>query len=103
MNAGSMQNVLVTLIVALSALVALRRILPNVFRRLQSRFSRHLGQARHPRWIRRFGRWVQPSEARQGGCGSGLGCASCAGCVAPTPVGNAIPLVMQPRQTTATR
>ena len=103
MNAGLMQNVLVTLIVTLSAVVALRRILPDVFRRVQSRFARQLGLAHRSRWMRTLGRWVQPSEARQGGCGSGTGCASCSGCAAPTPVGDAIPLVMQPRQTSATR
>ena len=103
MNAAAMQNILVAMIVAVSAVMALQRILPSHFRRMQSAFARRLGRTRHPRWVRLLGRWMEPREAREGGCGSGQGCASCGGCGAAPAAGDAIPLVVRPRPSASPR
>jgi hypothetical protein len=98
MNTHIVQTVLVALIVSLSALLALRQVFPGVFRLLQSSAARALSHAPRSDRLRRIGVWLQPAEAKSGGCGSGLGCARCTGCAssAPRPV-DAIPLRVTPR------
>ena len=80
MNAHLMQTLLLSLILLVSALAALRHLLPTHFRRAQGAIARTLSQPRMYRVIRQWGYWIQPDEARKGGCGSGLGCGSCGGC-----------------------
>lgn len=97
MNAHLVQNVLVALIVGASAIVALRRLLPAGFRRLQTGIAHALSQPRRHFLVRSVGRWLQPAEAREGACGSGLGCGSCSGCGPAEMPAEAIPLVIRPR------
>lgn len=97
MNAALMQNLIVTTIVMLSVGMAARRLLPAQFRRVQVGLAHALGQPRRGRLLRAVGHWLQPAEARNGGCGSGLGCGSCGGCGTPASPGDAIPLVIRPR------
>ncbi|MEZ5461510.1 DUF6587 family protein [Dokdonella sp.] len=80
MNAHALQTLLLVLILLVSAVVAVRHLLPQAFRRAQSGIARSLGRPGRHRVLREWGRRMQPAEARRGGCGSGLGCASCAGC-----------------------
>jgi hypothetical protein len=99
MNTQIVQTVVVALIVSVSALLALRQVFPGVFRVLQSSLARALGQSRRSDRVRRLGIWLQPDEARRGGCGSGLGCTSCAGCgMAEVRPAEAIPLRITPRR-----
>jgi hypothetical protein len=98
MNAQILQTLLVTLIVSVSAVLAVRQVFPGAFRVLQSSLARALGQSRRSDPVRRLGVWLQPDEAKKGGCGSGLGCASCAGCgTAEVRQAEAIPLNITPR------
>jgi hypothetical protein len=98
MNTQIVQTVVVALIVSVSALLALRQVFPGLFRLLQSSAARTFSHAHRSDRLRRIGVWLQPTEAKRGGCGSGLGCASCAGCTtsAQRPV-DAIPLRVTPR------
>ena len=80
MSVQWLQTVLVTVIVSISTILAARHLAPGPFRLLQSRLARALGRSQRNAVLRAVGRWLQPREARQGGCGSGLGCASCGGC-----------------------
>ena len=80
MSTQWLQAVLVTVIVSISAILAARHLAPGPFRLLQSRLARALGRPRRNAFLRAIGRWLQPLEAKRGGCGSGLGCASCGGC-----------------------
>lgn len=80
MNTQWLQTLLVAMIVSSSAVLALRHVAPGPFRLCQASIARVLGQSRRSVVLRAIGRWMQPLEARQGGCGSGLGCSSCGGC-----------------------
>jgi hypothetical protein len=79
-NAHALQTLLLVLILLVSAVVALRHLLPQAFRRAQSGIARSLGRPGRHRVLREWGQRMQPAEAKRGGCGSGMGCASCAGC-----------------------
>lgn len=93
MSAHWLQTVLVSVIVSVSAVLALRHVAPGLFRLCQSSLARMLGQPQRSAFLRAIGRWLQPLEAKQGGCGSGMGCSSCGGCGTsnPKPV-DSIPL-----------
>ena len=80
MSAQWLQVVLVTVIVSVSAVLALRHVAPGPFRLWQSSLARMLGRPQRSGLLRAIGRWLQPLEAKQGGCGTGLGCSSCGGC-----------------------
>lgn len=80
MSTQMMQTILVTVIVSVSAILALRHVAPGPFRLWQSTLARMLGRSQRIVFLRPIGRWLQPVEAKRGGCGSGLGCASCGGC-----------------------
>jgi len=80
MSTQWLQTLLVTVIVSTSAVLAVRHVAPGPFRLCQATVARVLGQSRHSAILRTVGRWLQPLEARQGGCGGGLGCSSCGGC-----------------------
>ncbi len=68
-----------------SAFVAWRKLMPENSRRLLGRVSAQLDRPAHGRLMRRLARWLQPSEAKSGGCGSGDGCGSCNACAVPLP------------------
>ena len=80
MSAQWLQAVLVTVIVSVSAVLALRHIAPGPFRLWHSALARMLDQPQSNPLLRAIGRWLQPIEVKQGGCGTGLGCSSCGGC-----------------------
>jgi hypothetical protein len=92
-----MQAVLLTLVLLASLLAAFRKLLPQTAKRVQARLSAALEQPGRAARIRRLGRWLQPAEAKTGGCGSGDGCSSCGGCAPPSPVSEAKPLEFRPR------
>jgi hypothetical protein len=94
------QAAVLTLVLLASLLAAFRKLLPQTAKRIQSRLSAVLDRpGRAPR-TRRLGRWLQPAQARSGGCGTGDGCSSCGGCApSSTPLDvSAQPLQFRPRQ-----
>ncbi|MBL0164230.1 MAG: hypothetical protein IPP82_11500 [Xanthomonadales bacterium] len=93
MSMQGLQTVLVAAIVSISAVLAMRHVAPGPFRLWQSTLARMLGRPQRSFFLRAIGRWLQPLEAKQGGCGTGLGCSSCGGCgtTSAKPV-DAIPL-----------
>jgi hypothetical protein len=80
MNAEVLQNLLLLLILLISSVVALRHLSPHAFRRMQTGIARVLSNRQRHRVLQRWGYRLQPNEAKEGGCGSGLGCGSCSGC-----------------------
>ncbi|MDQ6648434.1 MAG: hypothetical protein M3Y93_14620, partial [Pseudomonadota bacterium] len=48
--------------------------------------SARLDRPGRSRAMRGLGRWLQPAEAKSGGCGTGDGCDSCSGCAPASPV-----------------
>ena len=98
MNSSMLQTLLVALIVSVSAILAARHVAPGPFRLLQTSLARALSRSQQSAILRGLGLWMQPAEAKKGSCGSGLGCASCAGCgTSPALPGDAIPLKIKPR------
>jgi len=88
-----MQAVVLTLALLASLLAAFRKLLPRAAKRVQARLSAALERPGRAGTLRRLGRWLQPGEAKSGGCGSGDGCSSCGGCApAPAPREQAVPL-----------
>ncbi len=75
-----LQTVLVTLIVSVSMILALRHVAPGPFRLWQFKLSQILAQPERSAFLRAIGHWLQPHKAKQGSCGSALGCSSCGGC-----------------------
>ena len=95
-----LQTALVGLIVSVSAILAARHMAPGLFRRLQTSIARALSRSERSAILRGVGLWLQPLEAKKGGCGTGLGCGSCGGCGTSTalPV-DTVPLKINPRPT----
>lgn len=95
-----LQTLLVGLIVSVSAILAARHVAPGLFRRLQTSIARALSRSERSAILRGVGLWLQPLEAKKGGCGTGLGCGSCGGCgtSAALPV-DTVPLKINPRPT----
>lgn len=91
------QAVVLTLVLLASLLAAWRKLLPTTAKRVQSRLSAALDRPGRAVLVRRLGRWLQPAEAKSGGCGSGEGCSSCGGCAPPAPRDAAVPLSFRPR------
>jgi hypothetical protein len=97
MNAFAVaQAVVLTLVLLASLLAAFRKLLPKTAKRAQARLSSALDRPGRKGAVQRLGRWLQPAEAKNGGCGSGDGCSSCGGC-APTPATQAQPLHFRER------
>ena len=100
MNASMLQTLLVALIVSVSAILAARHMAPGLFRWLQTSIARVLSRSARSAILRGVGIWLQPLEAKKGGCGTGLGCASCGGCgTSAAPSVGTIPLKINPRPT----
>jgi hypothetical protein len=99
MNAFAVaQAVVLTLVLLASLLAAFRKLLPQTAKRVQARVSAALDRPGRAATVRRLGRWLQPGEAKSGGCGSGDGCSGCGGCApAPVPRETAMPLHFRPR------
>jgi hypothetical protein len=91
------QAVVLALALLASLLAAFRKLLPRTARRVQAQLSAALERPGRAAAVRRLGRWLQPAEAKSGGCGSGDGCSSCGGC-APAPAEPAMPLQFRPRR-----
>lgn len=77
------QALVIGVIVALSAWQAFRKLLPGTSKRVHSTLARRLDRPGRAATVRALGRWLQPAEAKSGGCGTGDGCSTCGGC-APT-------------------
>ncbi|MEI7037250.1 DUF6587 family protein [Fulvimonas yonginensis] len=94
----TLQAVVLALVLAASLLAAFRKLLPQTARRMQARLSSALDRPGRKASVRRLGRWLQPAEAKSGGCGSGGGCSTCGGCAPPTvPREVTMPLQFRPR------
>lgn len=77
------QGLILTVVVGFSAWQAWRKLMPRSSKRLLGRLSAALGQPARGALAHRLARWLQPSEAKSGGCGSGDGCNACGGCAPP--------------------
>ena len=66
------QAVVLTVVLLASLLAAFRKLLPKTAKRVQARLSAWLDRSGRAPPSRRLGRWLQPSEAKNGGCGSGV-------------------------------
>lgn len=95
-----LQAAIIAAVLGYSAWTAFRKLMPELSRRLLGRLSARLDRPAHGVAVRRVGRWLQPAEAKSGGCGSGDGCGSCNGC-APAPTlqdPHIYPLQVRPRR-----
>jgi hypothetical protein len=86
------QAVVIALVVAYSLLVSARKLAPEPTRRLLGACAARLDRPVHGPILRRIGRWLQPAEARSGGCGSGDGCGTCGGCAPPPEIHESAPV-----------
>ena len=84
------QALVIGVIVALSAWQALRKLLPGTSKRMHSALARRLDRPGRAAAVRALGRWLQPAEAKSGGCGTGDGCSTCGGCAPAKPVAEAV-------------
>ncbi|KGI78041.1 DUF6587 family protein [Oleiagrimonas soli] len=94
------QSLVLGALLLYSVAFAARKLAPEITRRALGRMSAALDRPERGRLLRRIGRWLQPAEARSGGCGSGDGCGTCGGC-APAPHIEAsapMPLHIRPRK-----
>ncbi|MDE2155984.1 MAG: hypothetical protein KGJ32_08865 [Xanthomonadaceae bacterium] len=80
------QAVVIGGVVAFSAWQVFSKLLPQTSRHLLAGISAALDRPDRSAAMRRLGRWLQPAEAKAGGCGSGDGCGSCGGCAPAKPV-----------------
>ncbi|TAM61208.1 MAG: hypothetical protein EPN49_07380 [Rhodanobacter sp.] len=80
------QAAVIGVVVVFSAWQAFRKLLPQSSRRLLVGIVAALDRPGRSAAARRLGRWLQPAEAKAGGCGSGGGCSSCSGCAPAKPV-----------------
>lgn len=98
-KAALVQALVIAAIVAWSAFVAARKLLPTTTRRAQARIAEAIAHSHAPAWLRaRAQRW-QPTSSTGGSCGDG--CSSCGGCgsASPTPAQTqAVPLVFRPKR-----
>lgn len=90
------QAVIITAVVGFSTWQAFRKLMPKTSKRLLGRLSATLEQPQRSALAHRLARWLQPKEAKAGGCGSGDGCGSCGGCAPPTVKTPSAPVEPQP-------
>jgi hypothetical protein len=88
------QGAILAIVVAASALVAFRKLLPKTSTRLLARLSASLNREGRSGTLRFLGRRLQPAAAT-GSCGDG--CGSCTSCGPATPRTEAQPLHFKPR------
>jgi uncharacterized protein DUF6587 len=74
------QALILTVVVGFSAWQAWRKLMPRSSKRVLGRLTASLEQPRRGPVAHRLARWLQPSEAKSGDCGSGDGCSACGGC-----------------------
>ena len=95
------QALILTVVVGFSAWQAWRKLMPRSSKRVLARLSASLEQPRRGAMAHRLARWLQPSEAKGGACGSGDGCSACGGCAPPTasppPSSEPMPLTFKSR------
>ena len=91
------QAFVIALLVAWSALYAMKRLLPATSRRLQARAVGLFDHDWAPRRLRAFARRTTPQSVSGTSCGDG--CSTCGACATstPKPAGEAKPLVFRPR------
>lgn len=68
-----------------SAWVAFRKLMPATSKRLLARLSAALESPQRGALAHRLARWLRPTEAKAGVCGSGDGCNACGGCGSTAP------------------
>ncbi|MGA0587513.1 DUF6587 family protein [Dyella sp. KRB-257] len=83
------QTVVLAGVLAASAWVAFRKLMPATSKRLLARLCAALESPQRGPVAHRLARWLRPAEARAGACGSGDGCDACGGC------GSAVPSSVQ--------
>ncbi|MGN2242328.1 DUF6587 family protein [Frateuria sp. GZRR33] len=91
------QAAVLTLVLLASLVAAFRKLLPQTAKRLQARLSAALDRPGRAAALRRVGAWLQPADAKSGGCGSGDGCSSCGGCAPAPRAQEPVPLHFRPR------
>jgi len=90
----TVQGAIIALVVAASAWVAVRKLLPKTSARWLARASANLNREGRGRTLRSIGRRLQPATAT-GSCGDG--CGSCNSCGPAQPRTEAQPLHFKPR------
>ncbi|GAB2584792.1 hypothetical protein ISP15_08095 [Dyella jejuensis] len=99
MNTGLLiQYVVIGLVVLASALVAFRKLAPQLTSRWLAAASIRFSQPGHAAWVRALGRRLQPKLAT-GSCSDG--CSTCGACGPKPPArarGEAMPLEFRPRR-----
>ncbi|HEY4291455.1 DUF6587 family protein [Luteibacter sp.] len=88
------QGAIIAIVVAASACVAFRKLLPKTSTRLMARLSASLNREGRSGALRFLGRRLQPAAAT-GSCGDG--CGSCNSCGPAAPRTEAQPLHFKPR------
>jgi len=88
------QGAVIAVVVAASALIAFRKLLPKTSARLMARVSASLNREGRPAVFRFIGRRFQPATAT-GSCGDG--CGSCSSCGPAAPRSEAQPLHFKTR------
>lgn len=88
------QGAIIALVVAASAFVAFRKLLPKTSTRVMARVSASLNRKGRAEVVRSLGRKLQPAAAT-GSCGDG--CGSCGSCGPAAPKTEAQPLHFKPR------
>lgn len=74
-----LQLALIALVLAWSAAVVLRRLMPRALWQAQARLSYALERPGRPAWLRWIGRAVRPA-LRVSAAACGAGCGRCKGC-----------------------
>jgi len=97
-KAALVQMLVLTAIVAWSALVVARKLMPVTMRRAQARLADALARSHAPAWLRARAAHWQPKSTTGGSCGDG--CSSCGGCAsAESETANVetLPLTFRPK------
>jgi len=97
-KAALVQALVIAAIVAWSALVAMRKLMPATMRRAQARLADVLAHPRAPAWLRTRAMHWQPKSTAGGSCGDG--CSTCGGCAAASaqsPHVDPLPLTFRPK------
>lgn len=98
-KAALVQTLVIAAIVAWSAWIAARKLMPVTMRRAQARLADALAHSHAPAWLRARAARCQPMSTTGGSCGDG--CSSCGGCgaAASAPRVEPLTLTLRPRKT----